>query len=45
MDSAFADFSRSGRAPKSELELIDRRPKRAREDYEEWSRSEEPKSR
>jgi hypothetical protein len=56
MDSAFANFSQSGRAltsppacalfmPRSELELIDRRFKRASEDYEQWSKSEKPKSR
>jgi phage-related protein len=42
---AFQKKSKRGIAtPKSELELIDRRLKRAREDYEEWSRSEKPKS-
>jgi phage-related protein len=43
---AFQKKSKRGIAtPKSELELIDRRLKRAREDYEQWSRSEKPKSR
>jgi phage-related protein len=43
---AFQKKSKRGIAtPKSELELIDRRLKRAREDYEQWSRSEDPKSR
>lgn len=31
--------------PKGELELIERRFKRAKEDYEQWSKSERPKSR
>ena len=31
--------------PKSELDLIDQRLKRAREDYEQWSKSEKPTSR
>jgi len=42
---AFQKKSRRGIAtPKSELELIRRRLQRAREDYEQWSRSERPKS-
>ena len=37
---AFQKTSRSGIAtPKSELDLIERRLKRAREDYEEWQES------
>jgi phage-related protein len=31
--------------PKAELDLIDQRLKRAKEDYEQWSKSERPKSR
>src|ERR1700730_9030875 len=31
--------------PKAELDLINRRLKRAKEDYEQWSKSEKPKSR
>jgi phage-related protein len=31
--------------PKAELDLIDQRLRRAREDYEQWLRSEKPKSR
>jgi phage-related protein len=43
---AFQKKSKRGIAtPKSELELIDRRLKRAREDYEQWSKSEKPRSR
>src|SRR5207302_1868356 len=38
--------SRRGIAtPKTELELIEQRLKRAREDYQQWSRNEIPKSR
>ena len=40
---AFQKKSRRGIAtPKLELNLIERRLRRAREDYEEWSRSEKP---
>lgn len=40
---AFQKKSRRGIAtPKAELDLIERRLKRAREDHERWSRSEEP---
>jgi phage-related protein len=43
---AFQKKSKRGVAtPKAELDLIDRRLKRAREDYEQWSKSEKPKSR
>jgi len=43
---AFQKKSKHGIAtPKTELDLIARRLKRAREDYEQWSRSDEPKSR
>jgi phage-related protein len=43
---AFQKKSKRGIAtPKSELDLIDQRLKRAREDYEQWSKSEKPKSR
>jgi len=43
---AFEKKSKHGIAtPKAELNLIDRRLKRAREDYEQWSKSEKPKSR
>ncbi len=43
---AFQKKSRRGIAtPKAELDLIERRLKRAKEDYERWSRSEKPKSR
>jgi phage-related protein len=40
---AFQKKSRRGVAtPKPELNMIERRLRRAREDYEEWSRSEKP---
>jgi phage-related protein len=43
---AFEKKSKHGIAtPKAELDLIDRRRKRAREDYEQWLKSEKPKSR
>ena len=43
---AFQEKSKRGIAtPKAELDLIDRRLKRAREDYEQWSKKEKPKSR
>lgn len=43
---AFQKKSRRGIAtPKAELDLIKRRLKRAKEDYEQWARSEKPKSR
>lgn len=43
---AFQKKSRRGIAtPKAELDLIEQRLKRARGDYERWSRSEMPKSR
>ncbi len=43
---AFQKKSKRGIAtPKAELDLIDRRLKRAREDYEQWSRNEKLKSR
>jgi phage-related protein len=43
---AFKKKSKRGIAtPKAELDLIKQRLKRAREDYERWSRSEKPKSR
>ena len=43
---AFQKKSRRGIAtPKTELKLIEQRLKRAKEDYEPWSRSEKPKSR
>ncbi|MGO8921144.1 MAG: type II toxin-antitoxin system RelE/ParE family toxin [Stellaceae bacterium] len=43
---AFQKKAKRGFAtPKAELDLIDRRLKRAREDYEQWSRSEKPTSR
>jgi len=43
---AFQKKSKRGIAtPKAELDLIKQRFKRAREDYERWSRSEKPKSR
>jgi phage-related protein len=42
---AFQKKSRRGVAtPKADLDLIAQRLKRAREDYEQWSRSEKPKS-
>jgi phage-related protein len=41
---AFQKKSKRGIAtPKAELDLIKQRLKRAREDYEQWSRSEKPK--
>ena len=43
---AFKKKSKQGVAtPKHELNLIEQRLKRASEDYEQWSRSETPKSR
>ena len=43
---AFQKKSRRGTAtPKAELDLIERRLKRAKEDYEKWSRSGMPRSR
>lgn len=43
---AFQKKSRRGIAtPKAELDLIAQRLKRAKEDYERWSKSEKPKSR
>ncbi len=43
---AFQKKSKRGIAtPKTELDLIDRRLKRAREDYEQWSKNEKLKSR
>lgn len=43
---AFQKKSRRGIAtPKAESNLIERRLKRAKEDYERWSRNEKPKSR
>jgi phage-related protein len=40
---AFQKKSRRGIAtPKTELDLIERRLRRAREDYEQWSRGEKP---
>jgi phage-related protein len=43
---AFQKKSKHGIAtPKAELDMIDRRLKRAREDYDQWSKSEKPKSR
>jgi phage-related protein len=43
---AFQKKSKRGIAtPKAELDLIELRLKRAREDYQQWSRSEKPKSR
>jgi phage-related protein len=43
---AFQKKSKRGIAtPKAELDLIDRRLKRAREDYEQWSKSENRKFR
>jgi phage-related protein len=42
---AFQKKSKRGIAtPKPELDLIDQRLKRAREDYAQWSKSEKPKS-
>jgi phage-related protein len=43
---AFQKKSKRGVAtPKAELDLIERRLKRAKEDYEQWTRAEGPKSR
>jgi phage-related protein len=43
---AFQKKSRHGIATsKTDLDMIDQRLKRAREDYERWSKSETPKSR
>ena len=43
---AFQKKSTHGIAtPKAELDLIEQRLMRAKEDYERWSRSEKPKSR
>ena len=43
---AFQKKSKRGVAtPKAELDLIEQRLKRAREDYEQWTRSEQPTSR
>lgn len=43
---AFQKKSRRGVAtPKAELDLIDQRLKRAKEDYAQWSKSEKPTSR
>lgn len=43
---AFQKKSKRGAGtPKAELDLIDQRLKRAKEDYEQWSRSEKPISR
>jgi phage-related protein len=43
---AFQKKSKHGIAtPKAEQDLIDQRLKRAREDYEQWSKSAKPKSR
>jgi len=43
---AFQKKSKRGIAtPKAELDVIDRRLERAREDYEQWSKSEKPTSR
>ena len=43
---AFQKKSKRGIAtPKHELDLIEQRLKRAKEDYEQWSRSEKPMSR
>ena len=43
---AFQKKSKRGIAtPKHELDLIEQRVKRAQKDYEQWSRSEKPKSR
>jgi phage-related protein len=42
---AFQKKSKRGAAtPKADLDLIDRRLKRAEEDYKEWSRSVKPKT-
>jgi phage-related protein len=43
---AFQKKSKRGAAtPRTELDLIDQRLRRAREDYEQWSKSEKPISR
>jgi phage-related protein len=43
---AFQKKSKRGSAtPRAELDMIERRLKRAQEDYERWSRSEPPESR
>jgi phage-related protein len=43
---AFRKKSKRGIAtPKAELDLIDRRLKRAKEDYQQWSKNDKPKSR
>jgi phage-related protein len=43
---AFQKKSRHGIAtPRADIELIEQRLKRAREDYEQWSRSKNPTSR
>jgi phage-related protein len=43
---AFQKKSKHGIAtPKTELDLIERRLKQAREDYEQWSKSKNPPSR
>jgi len=43
---AFQKKSKRGAAtPKAELDLMDQRLKRAKEDYEQWSKSEKPTSR
>jgi phage-related protein len=43
---AFRKKSKRGAAtPKAELDLIDQRLKRAKEDYRQWSKSEKPTSR
>jgi len=43
---AFQKKSKRGVAtPRAELDLIDQRLKRAREDYDQWSKSEKPTSR
>ena len=43
---AFQKKSKHGIAtPKAELDLIDRRLKRAREDYEQWTKGDKPKFR
>jgi len=43
---AFQKKSKRGIAtPNAELDLIERRLKRAREDYQQWSKNEKPKSR
>ena len=43
---AFQKKSKRGIAtPKADMDLIERRLRRAKEDYEEWSRSENPTSR